>query len=63
MEAEGNRLWQKRAKNIRNYINEKPDSIINEIRETLLPALRPGDIAVMDNMRTLRMKAAGELLP
>ena len=28
----------------------------------LLPTLHPGDIVVMDNMRTHRMKAVGELL-
>lgn len=31
-------------------------------KETLLPTLRPGDIAVMDNMRSHRVKAVREIL-
>ena len=38
------------------------DRFLTYLRETLLPTLREGDIVVMDNMRTHRMKAVGELL-
>ena len=31
-------------------------------KETLLPTLRPGDIAVMDNMRSHHVKAVREIL-
>ena len=32
------------------------------LKDTLLPTLRPGDIVVMDNMRSHHVKAVGELL-
>ncbi len=38
------------------------ERFLTYLKETLLPTLHPGDIVVMDNMRTHRMKAVGELL-
>lgn len=38
------------------------ERFLTYLKETLVPTLHPGDIVVMDNMRTHRMKAVGELL-
>ena len=38
------------------------ERFLTYLQETLLPTLHQGDIVVMDNMRTHRMKAVGELL-
>lgn len=38
------------------------ERFLTYLKETLLPTLHPGDIVVMDNMRTHRMKVVGELL-
>ena len=38
------------------------DRFLTYLEQFLLPTLHPGDILVMDNMRTHRMKAVGELL-
>ncbi len=38
------------------------ERFLTYLKDTLLPTLHPGDIVVMDNMRTHRMKAVGELL-
>ncbi len=38
------------------------ERFITYLRKTLIPTLRPGDIAVMDNMRSHHVKAVGELL-
>ncbi len=38
------------------------ERFITYLRKTLIPTLRPGDIVVMDNMRSHHVKAVGELL-
>ncbi len=38
------------------------DKFLNYLKETLVPTLRPGDIVVMDNLRTHHIQAVGELL-
>ena len=38
------------------------DKFLTYLKETLIPALRPGDVVVMDNLRTHHMQAVGELL-
>lgn len=38
------------------------ERFLTYLKEILLPTLHPGDIVVMDNLRTHRMKAVGELL-
>jgi len=38
------------------------ERFITYLRETLIPTLKPGDIVVMDNMRSHHVKAVGELL-
>ena len=38
------------------------DEFLNYLKETLIPALRPGDIVVMDNLRTHHVQTVGELL-
>ena len=38
------------------------ERFLTYLEQTLLPTLHTGDIVVMDNMRTHRMKAVGELL-
>ena len=38
------------------------DKFLNYLKEALIPTLRPGDIVVMDNLRTHHVQAAGELL-
>ncbi len=38
------------------------ERFVNYLKETLLPTLRPGDIVVMDNMRSHHVKAVREVL-
>lgn len=38
------------------------DKFLNYLKEVLIPTLRPGDIVVMDNLRTHHIQAVGELL-
>ena len=38
------------------------DKFLNYLKEALIPPLRPGDIIVMDNLRTHHVQAVGELL-
>ncbi len=38
------------------------ERFLTYLRETLIPTLKPGDIVVMDNMRSHHIKAVGELL-
>ena len=38
------------------------DKFLNYLKEVLIPTLRPGDIVVMDNLRTHHVQAVGELL-
>ncbi|MDE6996877.1 MAG: transposase, partial [Oscillospiraceae bacterium] len=38
------------------------ERFVQYLKETLLPALRPGDIVVMDNMRSHHVKAVREIL-
>lgn len=38
------------------------DRFLTYLKETLIPTLRPGDIVVMDNLRTHHIQAVGELL-
>ena len=38
------------------------DKFLNYLKEVLIPTLRPGDIVVMDNLRTYHIEAVGELL-
>ena len=38
------------------------DKFLNYLKEDLIPTLRPGDIVVMDNLRTHHVQAVGELL-
>lgn len=38
------------------------DKFLTYLKEVLIPALRPGDIVVMDNLRTHHIHAVGELL-
>ena len=38
------------------------DKFLAYLKEVLIPTLRPGDIVVMDNLRTHHIQAAGELL-
>lgn len=38
------------------------DKFLNYLKKTLVPTLRPGDIVVMDNLRTHHIQAVGELL-
>ncbi len=39
------------------------ERFITYMKETLIPTLKPGDIAVMDNLRSHHVKKVGELLP
>ena len=38
------------------------DKFLTYLKDILIPALRPGDIVVMDNLRTHHIQAVGELL-
>ena len=38
------------------------DKFLTYLKETLIPTLRPGDVVVMDNLRTHHIQAVGELL-
>ena len=38
------------------------DKFLNYLKEILISTLRPGDIVVMDNLRTHHVQAVGELL-
>ena len=38
------------------------DKVLTYLKETLIPTLRPGDVMVMDNLRTHHIQAVGELL-
>ena len=38
------------------------DKFLNYLKEVLIPTLRPGDIVVVDNLRTHHVQAIGELL-
>ena len=38
------------------------DKFLAYLKEVLIPTLRPGDIVVMDNLRTHHIQAVGELL-
>lgn len=38
------------------------DRFLTYLKETLIPTLRPGDLVVMDNLRTHHIQAVGELL-
>lgn len=38
------------------------ERFVSYLREVLIPTLRPGDIVVMDNMRSHHVRAVGELL-
>ncbi len=37
------------------------DRFLTYLKETLVPTLRPGDIVVMDNLKTHHIQAVGEL--
>jgi transposase len=38
------------------------DKFLSYLKDVLIPTLRPGDIVVMDNLRTHHIQAVGELL-
>ena len=38
------------------------DKFLTYLKDVLIPTLRPGDIVIMDNLRTHRIQAEGELL-
>ncbi len=38
------------------------DKFLNYLKDVLIPTLRPGDIVVMDNLRTHHIQAVGDLL-
>ena len=38
------------------------DKFLSYLKDVLIPALRPGDIVIMDNLRTHHIQAVGELL-
>lgn len=38
------------------------DKFLTYLKEALIPALRPGDIVIMDNLRTHHIQVVGELL-